>query len=165
MVGLVQSTLGLAARPHLREGPQQIPAWDSLGSLRLLLAIEETLGVTLNEDEVRAANTIAALSDIVAANRNGSARAALDIAALVQSVLGLAERPHRSQGPAEISAWDSLGTLRLLLAIEETYGITLNHEEISAASTVAALSDIVAAKLNGAARARVKFAAAARGTS
>jgi acetyltransferase-like isoleucine patch superfamily enzyme/acyl carrier protein len=70
---------------------------------------------------------------------------------LVQSVLGLAEPPHPSQGPAQIAAWDSLGALRLLLAIEDTYGVTLKEDEMRTANTVSALSTLVDAKLNNSA--------------
>jgi acyl carrier protein len=76
---LVQSVLGLSERPRDSDGPEQIPAWDSLGTLRLLLAIEETLGITLHEGEMRAANTVATLSEIVEAKLNGSARTGVEI--------------------------------------------------------------------------------------
>lgn len=80
---------------------------------------------------------------------SATARNSIDVGELVQSVLGLDERPHPSQGPAHIAAWDSLGTLRLLLAIEEMYGISLDEREMRAGNTVAALSGIVEAKLRG----------------
>jgi acetyltransferase-like isoleucine patch superfamily enzyme/acyl carrier protein len=67
---------------------------------------------------------------------------ALDMRNLVKRVLGLAERPDEDQGPGDISEWDSLGTLRLLLAIEDGYGITVSADEIMSARTVAALSRI-----------------------
>jgi acetyltransferase-like isoleucine patch superfamily enzyme/acyl carrier protein len=78
---------------------------------------------------------------------SSSTSSPLDMAGLVQNVLGLAERPRDSEGPEQIPTWDSLGTLRLLLAIEETHGIALDEEEMRRVHTVAMLSDIVAAKL------------------
>jgi maltose O-acetyltransferase len=66
-----------------------------------------------------------------------------DVAELIQRVLGLALRPAPTLGPREIPEWDSLGTLRLLLAIEETYGVTIREEEVHSARTVAALTDLV----------------------
>jgi len=66
-----------------------------------------------------------------------------DIAELTKSVLGLAVRPELTFGPDEIPEWDSLGTLRLLLAIEETYGVIVGEEEVHSAKTVAALADLV----------------------
>jgi acetyltransferase-like isoleucine patch superfamily enzyme/acyl carrier protein len=71
-----------------------------------------------------------------------------DIIGLVQSVLGLAERPRPEDGPEHIEAWDSLGALRLLLAIEEAYGISLDEYEMRAANTITLISDIVEAKLH-----------------
>jgi acyl carrier protein len=52
-------------RPDLSWGPDQIPEWDSLGTLRLLLAIEEAFGITVSEKEIQAARTVASLSDTV----------------------------------------------------------------------------------------------------
>jgi acetyltransferase-like isoleucine patch superfamily enzyme/acyl carrier protein len=150
MAELVQQVLGLAARPDPEDGPAQIGAWDSLGSLRLLLAIEETFGVNIREEEMQAAHTVAALSAIVERKAGGATRPAADIADLVQGVLGLRERPRPDEGPAQIAEWDSLGTLRLLLAIEEAFGVSISESEMRAGSTVAALSGIVAAKLGGA---------------
>jgi acetyltransferase-like isoleucine patch superfamily enzyme/acyl carrier protein len=155
MPELVRSVLGLTARPLPSDGPDQIAGWDSLGTLRLLLAIEETYGVSLEEKVMHAADTIAALSAVVEAKLNGSVRTGVDVAELVQNVLGLTERPLPNEGPAHIAAWDSLGTLRLLLAIEETYGVILEEKVMHAANTVAALSAIVAAKQNVSARADI----------
>ena len=71
----------------------------------------------------------------------------VDMAGLVQQTLGLAERPQDSDGPDRITAWDSLGALRLLLAIEDVYGISLGEHEMRAGNSIAALSAIVEAKL------------------
>jgi acyl carrier protein/acetyltransferase-like isoleucine patch superfamily enzyme len=155
MAELVQGVLGLSERPRPEQGPADFAAWDSLGTLRLLLAIEETFGVNLKEEVMYSAKTIADLSAIVEARPIGSARPAIDVADLVQSVLGLPERPHPSQGPADIAAWDSLGTLRLLLAIEEMYDVSLAESDMRGGSTVAELSTIIAAKRNSAVRAEV----------
>lgn len=73
----------------------------------------------------------------------GSSDESAGLPQLVAQVLGLVAPPELSWGPGEIPEWDSLGTLRLLLAIEETYGITVREEEIQAARTVAALSATV----------------------
>lgn len=47
---LVQTVFGLSSPPGASEGPEQIPGWDSLGGLRLILALEEAFGISLNED-------------------------------------------------------------------------------------------------------------------
>jgi acetyltransferase-like isoleucine patch superfamily enzyme/acyl carrier protein len=152
---LVQSVLGLSEQPRPDQGPADFAAWDSLGSLRLLLAIEEAYGVSLREEIMHGANTVAALSAMVEGTPRKSVPAAVDVAGLVQSVLGLPERPRPRQGSMDIAEWDSLGSLRLLLAIEETYKVNLDEREMRAGNTVAALSAIVEAKLIGAVRTAV----------
>jgi acetyltransferase-like isoleucine patch superfamily enzyme/acyl carrier protein len=95
--------------------------------------------------------TIGGVPARVLTTSNAAVGQSIDMAALVQGVLGLAERPHPGEGPAEIAAWDSLGSLRLLLAIEETCGVSIDEREMHAGNTVAALAAIVESKLNGAA--------------
>ncbi len=62
---VIRQSLGLAHTPPLEHGPSQIPQWDSLGALRLLLALEEAFGVTLSEDEVLRVSTVADLARVV----------------------------------------------------------------------------------------------------
>jgi len=54
--------------------------------------------------------------------------------------------PEPGDGPAEIPAWDSLGTLRLLLALEEEFGAVL-PEALGDAGSVRELCDVVATRL------------------
>jgi acetyltransferase-like isoleucine patch superfamily enzyme/acyl carrier protein len=96
--------------------------------------------------------TIAGVPARVVAASSAAVMNSIGIAELVQSVLGLSECPDRDQGPAEFAAWDSLGTLRLLLAIEETYGVNLDEGDMRAGNTIGALSAIVEAKLNSSGR-------------
>jgi acetyltransferase-like isoleucine patch superfamily enzyme/acyl carrier protein len=49
---VAQSVFALARAPALASGPRDLPQWDSLGSLRLLLALEEAFGITLNPEEM-----------------------------------------------------------------------------------------------------------------
>jgi acetyltransferase-like isoleucine patch superfamily enzyme/acyl carrier protein len=56
--------------PGPADGPSQIPAWDSLGSLRLLLALEEEFGVVL-PDTLGEARSVRELSDVVAGRLSG----------------------------------------------------------------------------------------------
>jgi acyl carrier protein/carbonic anhydrase/acetyltransferase-like protein (isoleucine patch superfamily) len=63
---LVQLVLGLSSTPELDDGPDQIPQWDSLGALKLLLAIERTFKVTLPEEQLKKAQSIALLTQVVA---------------------------------------------------------------------------------------------------
>ncbi len=69
----------------------------------------------------------------------------VEVSELVRAVLGLSKRPSMSEGPNEIPEWDSLGALRLLLAVEETYGIRVREEDFHAAATVDSLSDLIEA--------------------
>jgi acetyltransferase-like isoleucine patch superfamily enzyme/acyl carrier protein len=54
--------------------------------------------------------------------------------------------PDPADGPSQIPAWDSLGTLRLLLGLEEAFGVVL-PEALGDAGNVRELCDVVAAEL------------------
>jgi acetyltransferase-like isoleucine patch superfamily enzyme len=58
---LVMHVLGLAAVPDLSAGPGQIAEWDSLGALRLIVALEERLGVSLTDDDLRSVQSVGEL--------------------------------------------------------------------------------------------------------
>jgi acetyltransferase-like isoleucine patch superfamily enzyme/acyl carrier protein len=62
---VVAETLALAAPPAPELGPADLPGWDSLGSLRLLLALEERFGLTLDEAGVAKAQRVADLVRLV----------------------------------------------------------------------------------------------------
>jgi acetyltransferase-like isoleucine patch superfamily enzyme len=62
---VVKNSLGLSYTPSPEEGPLGIPQWDSLGALRLLLALEDAFGVTLSEDAVLKVTSVADLATIV----------------------------------------------------------------------------------------------------
>jgi acetyltransferase-like isoleucine patch superfamily enzyme len=65
VVGVVRRVFGLDAPPDLRSGPDDIPQWDSLGSLKLLLSLEETLGITLDTDVIASVRSVADLQTAV----------------------------------------------------------------------------------------------------
>jgi acetyltransferase-like isoleucine patch superfamily enzyme/acyl carrier protein len=65
VLNVIRRSLGLSHTPPLEHGPSQIPQWDSLGALRLLLALEEAFGVALSEDEVLRVSTVADLTRVV----------------------------------------------------------------------------------------------------
>lgn len=52
-----------------RQGPKDIPSWDSLGALRLLVALEEACGLSLSEDSLRGVASIEALVDVIRRQR------------------------------------------------------------------------------------------------
>jgi acetyltransferase-like isoleucine patch superfamily enzyme/acyl carrier protein len=66
-----------------------------------------------------------------------------DAAAVAMRVFGLATPPDLDSGPDEIAQWDSLGALKLLLALEEELGIVLDEDAIAGARTVADLQTAV----------------------
>ncbi|HEY2944450.1 MAG TPA: acyltransferase [Vicinamibacteria bacterium] len=72
---VVAATLDVGL-PDPADGPAQIPAWDSLGSLRLLLALEEEFGIVL-PDALGGARSVRELGDVVTTRR----RAGEDLAA------------------------------------------------------------------------------------
>ncbi|MEI9941289.1 MAG: phosphopantetheine-binding protein [Pseudomonadota bacterium] len=68
---------------------------------------------------------------------------AVDLAGLVMSVLGLSAPPADSDGPAQIREWDSLGALKIVLAVEEAYGVSLSEQELKAIVSLAELAQVV----------------------
>ena len=65
----VMQVLGLRSLPDADAGPDQITQWDSLGALRLFVALEETFGIALAEDQMRGARSIRELATHVEAAR------------------------------------------------------------------------------------------------
>ena len=77
---VVMRALGLPSPPALDAGPSEVPQWDSLGALKLLLALEDAYSISLTEDDVARAASVAELSSIVAralARAAETARAAI----------------------------------------------------------------------------------------
>ena len=81
VASVVMRVFRLAALPSPKDGPAQIPAWTESSAMRLLIAVEEAFGVTLREDQMRAARAVADVARLVtrarkagAANTSGSAR-------------------------------------------------------------------------------------------
>jgi acyl carrier protein len=68
---------------------------------------------------------------------------ATDLPRLVMNVLGLPTPPAAEDGPAQIREWDSLGALKIVLAVEEAYGVTLSEQELKAIGSLAELSAVV----------------------
>ncbi|HWZ91461.1 MAG TPA: phosphopantetheine-binding protein, partial [Polyangiaceae bacterium] len=82
---------------------------------------------------------------LAAAGEANGAAVDVELPALVMSVLGLPSLPLPSHGPAEIREWDSLGALKLVLAIEEAFGISLSEQELKSLDSVAQLALAVTA--------------------
>jgi hypothetical protein len=66
-----------------------------------------------------------------------------DVATVVMRVFRLPKLPDPVDGPVEIAQWDSLGTLHLLLALEDTFGIQLSSDDVAKAGSVAGLTKLV----------------------
>jgi acetyltransferase-like isoleucine patch superfamily enzyme len=67
----------------------------------------------------------------------------VDLPKLVMEVLGLAKPPADSDGPAQIREWDSLGALKIVLAVEEAYGVSLSEQELKAIVSLSELAQVV----------------------
>jgi len=153
---LVARTLGLSRVPELADGPPQIPEWDSLGALRLLLAVEEEFGVRIDERDMLGAHRVADLVAILDGRRAAPTGAMLGDAAvqlpgqsgppvleLIRRTLELSQLPDFLDGPDQIPQWDSLGALRILLAVEEEFSIQLGEQDMARVRSVADLIAMV----------------------
>jgi acetyltransferase-like isoleucine patch superfamily enzyme/acyl carrier protein len=69
---------------------------------------------------------------------------------LVARTFGLEDAPRLEHGPHQIAGWDSLGTLRLMLALEEEFRIILPEAALCDISTLHDVSEIVGEALHGA---------------
>lgn len=56
------------------------------------------------------------------------------------------EEVHADSSPQTIEAWDSMGHLNLVLALEQAFSVSFDPEEIAALVTVRSAADAVAAK-------------------
>jgi acetyltransferase-like isoleucine patch superfamily enzyme/acyl carrier protein len=66
---VVAEALGLRQPPPLSAGRAGMPEWDSLGALRVMLAVEEAFDVTLDEDGVASVREVGDLAGLVRAAR------------------------------------------------------------------------------------------------
>jgi len=65
------------------------------------------------------------------------------VALLVMRAFGLAAVPRPEHGPAEIGEWDSFGTLKLIVSLEEELKIALSADEVARVARVSDLVDLV----------------------
>ncbi len=75
--------------------------------------------------------------------RAGAGVADAEVGAIVRSVFGLKDLPPPNAGPGQVPGWDSLGALKLLLALEEAFGVTLTEHDMMRAKSVADLDAVV----------------------
>jgi acetyltransferase-like isoleucine patch superfamily enzyme len=69
-VAVIMGVFGIATLPDPLDGPGQIPAWTSIGAVRLLLAMESAFGVTLPEDQMLTAKNVGDVVRLVTQARN-----------------------------------------------------------------------------------------------
>jgi acetyltransferase-like isoleucine patch superfamily enzyme/acyl carrier protein len=62
---VVADTFGVQRSVELSDGPRTIPGWDSLGILRLLVSIEDELGLSLPDNAIAHARTVGEIVDAV----------------------------------------------------------------------------------------------------
>lgn len=62
---------------------------------------------------------------------------------IIADVFGLESTPDGSVRADQVEGWDSLGSLRLLMAIEDEYGVTVDESALEHAVDVAAWSRVV----------------------
>ncbi|CAN0340405.1 MAG TPA: hypothetical protein DCL80_00950 [Balneola sp.] len=64
---------------------------------------------------------------------------------IIREVLYLDETTELSDeiGPGQLEAWDSLGHVNIITAIEDEYDIEISPEEIGQINSIAALKSIV----------------------
>jgi acetyltransferase-like isoleucine patch superfamily enzyme/acyl carrier protein len=62
---VIMRSLGLSAPPDLHAGPRDVPGWDSLGALKLLLALEEAFDVRLEAEDLVRAHSVGAVVSVV----------------------------------------------------------------------------------------------------
>jgi acyl carrier protein/carbonic anhydrase/acetyltransferase-like protein (isoleucine patch superfamily) len=58
------------------------------------------------------------------------------VLSVVARTFGLQSAPHGSTNRDEIAAWDSLGSLNLLLALEEAFDLTLSQQDVVEIETI-----------------------------
>jgi acetyltransferase-like isoleucine patch superfamily enzyme/acyl carrier protein len=80
---------------------------------------------------------------VVVASEAGAEGDVVDLPNLVMSVLGLSTPPAETDGPDQIREWDSLGALKIVLAVEEAYGVSLSEQELKAMVSLAELAQVV----------------------
>lgn len=73
----------------------------------------------------------------------GTEAAEVEVSAIVRSVFGLKDLPPANAGPGQVPGWDSLGALKLLLALEEAFGVTLTEHDMMRAKSIADLDAVV----------------------
>lgn len=141
---LVQRVFYLDAPPAPHDGPHSISGWDSLGALELLVELESVLGRPLSENDIAALGSVADVARVLDATAEApDAQPGETPAAVVARVFGLDVEPDRSARPEDIAGWDSLGTLELVMALEATFGVSIDERRLFDVRCVGDLDELV----------------------
>jgi maltose O-acetyltransferase len=73
---------------------------------------------------------------------------ALHTRGVVMRVFGLKSEPEPQDGPHTIGSWDSLGTLNLLLSLEDSFRVRIDEQDMLRVRHVADVEVLVAEKLS-----------------
>jgi acetyltransferase-like isoleucine patch superfamily enzyme/acyl carrier protein len=135
---IVQRVFGLEARPTASDGRDSIPTWDSLGALELLVALEAVVGRPLDEAVLARLRTVDDVERLLAdVGRPAPVGAAPgSVAVVVAGVFGLRQPPAGTTRRVDIPGWDSLGTLELMLALEQSFGVVIDERMLAHVQTV-----------------------------
>jgi acyl carrier protein len=137
---LVARVFSLTDRPNVVDGPHNIPAWDSLGALQLLIEVEATFGIVLDDQALADLRSVGDLERRVNHSRRSTPSVVREVIALV---FGLTDLPNAAARPQDIAGWDSLGMLELVLALESTCGISLDERHLATVRNVGDLEHLV----------------------
>jgi acyl carrier protein len=114
-----------------------------LGALELLVELEAVAG-HLDEAVLSRLSTVDDVEHLLA--ELGTADAGVgpvSVAAVVARVFGLDGPPPATVRPEEIPGWDSLGMLELVLAHEDSFGVSIDERLLSDVRTVGDLDALV----------------------
>ena len=130
--------------PRDDDGPQSIAGRDSLGALELLVELEAVLGRTLAEPEIARLQTVQDVARLMSDGSAGTPDGLVESpSAIVARVFGLDAAPDSNVRPEEIPGWDSLGTLELVLALESTFGVSIDERRLADVRCVGDLEHLV----------------------
>ncbi|HET7540257.1 MAG TPA: phosphopantetheine-binding protein [Polyangiaceae bacterium] len=102
------------------------------------------LGGSVVSGKIPAGATVSGVpARVVVASGMEAEADAVDLSKLVMGVLGLSTPPADTDGPGQIREWDSLGALKIVLAVEEAYGVSLSEKELKAIVSLAELAQVI----------------------
>jgi acyl carrier protein len=142
---LLQRVFRLEVRPSGSDGRHSIPAWDSLGALELLVAIEAVVGRPLDEAVLAHLSTVDDVELLLAEMGAAGATApeAESVSDVVARVFGLDQPPPPATRQEDVPGWDSLGTLELVMALEQSFGVVIDERLLAHVRTVHDLERLV----------------------